>query len=470
METSARVLVVGGGPAGLTAAYELAKNGQDVMVVEKDSQVGGISKTINHNGYLFDLGGHRFFTKYPEVQKIWQEVLPNDFLTRPRLSRIYYRGKVFYYPIKPFNALWNLGPLTATSSVFSYLKARLKPYPNPTSFEEWVVNQFGRQLFEIFFKTYTEKVWGIPCQQISADWAAQRIQGLSLTTAVLNAFGLTGKQKVRTLIDEFQYPRRGPGQFWETTAEAIQNYGGKVELRSEAVEVNVRPTNDFLVKINHNGSLEEIEADAIISSMPLAELILSLRPYPPAEIIQAAKRLSYRDFFTVGVVVNKENIFPDNWIYIHSPEIKAGRLQNFKNWNPEMVPDPATTSLGLEFFCFASDPVWSQPDKNLIDTAIEDLANLHFGETKDLTDAVVIRVPKAYPVYLPDYQANVKIIKDYLEKLPGLQTIGRNGLHRYNNQDHSMMTGLYAAWNLKGENHSVWDVNVEEEYHEVQRD
>jgi len=358
-----KVIVIGGGPAGLTAAYELAKNGQDVMVVEKDSQVGGISKTINYKGYLFDLGGHRFFTKYPEVQKIWQEVLPNDFLTRPRLSRIYYRGKFFYYPIKPFNALWNLGPLTATSSVFSYLKARLKPYPNPTSFEEWVVNQFGRRLYEIFFKTYTEKVWGIPCQQISADWAAQRIQGLSLTTAVLNAFGLTGKKKVRTLIDEFQYPRRGPGQFWETTAEAIQTYGGKVELRSEAVEINVRPTNDFLVKINHNGSLEEIEADAIISSMPLAELILSLRPYPPAEIIQAAKRLTYRDFFTVGVVVNKENIFPDNWIYIHSPEIKAGRLQNFKNWNPEMVPDPATTSLGLEFFCFASDPVWPQPDK-----------------------------------------------------------------------------------------------------------
>ena len=470
MEKSASVLVIGGGPAGLTAAYELAKNGQEVLVLEKDSQVGGISKTINYKGYLFDLGGHRFFTKFPEVQKIWQEVLPNDFLTRPRLSRIYYRGKFFYYPIKPFNALWNLGPLTASSSVFSYFKARLKPYPNPTSFEEWVVNQFGRQLYEIFFKTYTEKVWGIPCQEISADWAAQRIQGLSLITAVLNSFGLTGKQKVRTLIDEFQYPRRGPGQFWETTAEAIQSYGGKVELRSEAVEINVKSADDFLVKINHNGSLEEIKADAIISSMPLAELILSLRPYPPQDVIQAARRLSYRDFFTVGLVVNKENIFPDNWIYIHSPEIKAGRLQNFKNWNPEMVPDLATTSLGLEFFCFASDPVWTQPENNLIDMASKDLVNLNFAQREDIADAVVIRVPKAYPVYLSDYQANVKIIKDYLEKLPGLQTIGRNGLHRYNNQDHSMMTGLYAAWNLKGENHSVWDVNVEEEYHEIERD
>ena len=462
-----KVIVSGAGPAGLTAAYELTKNGQEVIVIEKDSQVGGIAKTINYKGYLFDQGGHRFFTKYPEVQKIWQEVLPDDFLLRPRLSRIYYRGKFFYYPIKPFNALWNLGPLTAISSVFSYFKARLQPYPNPTSFEEWVVNQFGRQLFEIFFKTYTEKVWGIPCQQISADWAAQRIQGLSLITAVLNAFGLTGKQKVRTLIDEFQYPRRGPGQFWEKMAELIESQGGKVELRTKSLEINLSGEDKVKVKVETNGQIEEIKGDALISTAPLSELILSLRPVPPDEVVTSARNLSYRDFITIGVILNKDNIFPDNWIYIHSPEIKAGRLQNFKNWNPEMVPDPATTSLGLEYFCFDSDPIWSQPQNGLADMAIEDLTKLHFAEAKDLIDAVVIKVPKAYPVYSPNYQARVKVVRDYLNTLPLIQTIGRNGLHRYNNMDHSMLSGIYAARNLLGEHLSPWDINVEEEYHET---
>jgi protoporphyrinogen oxidase len=462
-----KVIVSGAGPAGLTAAYELTKNGQEVIVIEKDPQVGGIAKTINYKGYLFDQGGHRFFTKYPEVQKIWQEVLPDDFLLRPRLSRIYYRGKFFYYPIKPFNALWNLGPLTAISSVFSYFKARLQPYPNPTSFEEWVVNQFGRQLFEIFFKTYTEKVWGIPCQQISADWAAQRIQGLSLITAVLNAFGLTGKQKVRTLIDEFQYPRRGPGQFWEKMAELIESQGGKVELRTKSLEINLSGEDKVKVKVETNGQIEEIKGDALISTAPLSELILSLRPVPPDEVVTSARNLSYRDFITIGVILNKDNIFPDNWIYIHSPEIKAGRLQNFKNWNPEMVPDPATTSLGLEYFCFDSDPIWSQPQNGLADMAIEDLTKLHFAEAKDLIDAVVIKVPKAYPVYSPNYQARVKVVRDYLNTLPLIQTIGRNGLHRYNNMDHSMLSGIYAARNLLGEHLSPWDINVEEEYHET---
>lgn len=462
-----KVIVSGAGPAGLTAAYELTKNGQEVIVIEKDSQVGGIAKTINYKGYLFDQGGHRFFTKYPEVKKIWQEVLPDDFLLRPRLSRIYYRGKFFYYPIKPFNALWNLGPLTAISSVFSYFKARFQPYPNPTSFEEWVVNQFGRQLFEIFFKTYTEKVWGIPCQQISADWAAQRIQGLSLITAVLNAFGLTGKQKVRTLIDEFQYPRRGPGQFWEKMAELIESQGGKVELRTKSLEINLSGEDKVKVKVETNGQIEEIKGDALISTAPLSELILSLRPVPPDEVVTSARNLSYRDFITIGVILNKDNIFPDNWIYIHSPEIKAGRLQNFKNWNPEMVPDPATTSLGLEYFCFDSDPIWSQPQNGLADMAIEDLTKLHFAEAKDLIDAVVIKVPKAYPVYSPNYQARVKVVRDYLNTLPLIQTIGRNGLHRYNNMDHSMLSGIYAARNLLGEHLSPWDINVEEEYHET---
>ncbi|MDI6848385.1 MAG: NAD(P)/FAD-dependent oxidoreductase [Candidatus Saccharicenans sp.] len=468
MPESKRVLVIGAGPAGLTAAYELVKSDYEVTVLEKDSQVGGISRTVNYRGYLFDLGGHRFFTKYPGVKKIWEEVLPGDFLIRPRLSRIYYRGKFFYYPLRPFNAFWNLGPFTSTLALLSYLKARIKPYPDPENFEQWVVNQFGRKLYEIFFKTYTEKVWGIPCTRISADWAAQRIKGLSLGKAVLNAFGLKGKETVRTLTDQFHYPRRGPGQFWEKMAEIIVRGGGRLILRAEAVEIIRRPEGNFSVKIKTINSTEEMEADIVISSMPLSELILSLRPFPPDEVIKAARSLTYRDFYTAGIIINKERIFPDNWIYIHSPEIRAGRLQNFKNWSPELVPDPEKTMLGLEYFCFSTDPVWSLPDKELIQIAADDLERLRFARKEEIVDGSIVRIRGAYPVYSPGYKKNIGIIKEFLDSIKNLQTIGRNGLHRYNNQDHSMMSAIYAVRKLHGQSCSPWDINAEDEYHEVE--
>jgi len=460
-----KILIIGAGPAGLTAAYELARNGQQVTLIEKDKQVGGISKTINYKGYYFDLGGHRFFTKYPEVEKIWKEILPNDFLKRPRLSRIYYNGKFFYYPLKPFNAFVNLGPLKATSAILSYAKARIKPYKNPDTFEKWVVNQFGQRLYETFFKTYTEKVWGIPCSQISADWAAQRIKGLSLSKAILNAFGLTGKNKIRTLIEEFLYPRRGPGQFWEAMAEMIQRLGGQVILQAEVRKIRLEASS-VKVTIYYQGKQEEIAGDKIITSAPLSETIMNLEPKAPDVVNRAAQQLRYRDFFTVCLVIKERDTFPDNWVYVHSPEITAGRMQNFKNWSPEMVPDLNHTSLGLEYFCFSSDPIWTEPDQKLLDLAMDDIQKLKIADKNEILDGTVVRVPNAYPVYDPDYKTQLSTIKDYLNQLSLIQVIGRNGLHRYNNQDHSMMMGLYAAWNILGENFSVWDINLEEEYHE----
>jgi protoporphyrinogen oxidase len=460
-----KILIIGAGPAGLTAAYELARNGQQVTLIEKDKQVGGISKTINYKGYYFDLGGHRFFTKYPEVEKIWKEILPNDFLKRPRLSRIYYNGKYFYYPLKPLNAFINLGPLKAASAILSYAKARIKPYKNPDTFEKWVVNQFGQRLYETFFKTYTEKVWGIPCSQISADWAAQRIKGLSLSKAILNAFGLTGKNKIRTLIEEFLYPRRGPGQFWEAMAEMIQRLGGQVILQAEVRKIRLEASS-VKVTIYYQGKQEEIAGDKIITSAPLSETIMNLEPKAPDVVNRAAQQLRYRDFFTVCLVIKERDTFPDNWVYVHSPEITAGRMQNFKNWSPEMVPDLNHTSLGLEYFCFSSDPIWTEPDQKLLDLAMDDIQKLKIADKNEILDGTVVRVPNAYPVYDPDYKTQLSTIKDYLNQLSLIQVIGRNGLHRYNNQDHSMMMGLYAAWNILGENFSVWDINLEEEYHE----
>jgi protoporphyrinogen oxidase len=460
-----RIIIVGAGPAGLTAAFELARNGQEVIIIEKESQVGGISKTMNYNGYLFDLGGHRFFTKYQEVERIWHEVLPDDFLKRPRLSRIYFNGKLFYYPLKPFNALFNLGPARATSALLSYIKARIKPYKNPETFEQWVINQFGRKLFEIFFKTYTEKVWGIPCTEISADWAAQRIKNLSLGKAVLNAFGLSGKNKIRTLIDEFLYPRRGPGQFWEKMAELVTKMGGQIVLKTTVKKIRYGE-NSISAIVENNSQRNEISGQRIISSAPLPETILFLEPQAPEQVQKAARMLKYRDFFTVCLVIKKQDLFPDNWIYIHSPEITAGRMQNFKNWSPEMVADTNNTSVGLEYFCSSTDPIWSEPDSQLIAMAVKDMETLKMARKSEIIDGTAIRVPRAYPVYEPGYQKNIEIIKNYLTCLPLIQVIGRNGLHRYNNQDHSMLMGLYAASNVLGGNHSVWGVNVEEEYHE----
>jgi len=462
-----KVVIFGAGPAGLTAAYEACKKGLNPAVFEKDRDVGGISKTINYKNYLFDIGGHRFFTKYSEVKKIWNEIMGDDFLTRPRLSRIYYNNKFFYYPLKPFNALQNLGLINSFMVILSYIRCQLKPYRNVTNFEQWVSNKFGKKLFTIFFKTYTEKVWGMSCQEIQADWAAQRIKSLSLGKAVLNSIGFLRKGRITTLIDEFQYPRRGPGQMWNKAKELVEKQGGKVNLNSQLIQLNKKGNKIISALVKSNGSLQEISGDYFLSTIPLRELIQAIKPSAPGEVLNAARKLRYRDFFTVCLVINKSFIFPDNWIYIHSPEVEVGRIQNFKNWSPEMVPDSQITSLGLEYFCFEADKIWKKDDYELIELGKNETAKLKFASKDQVIDGLVIRSPKTYPIYDEGYKERIEIIKDYLSSVENLQTMGRNGLHRYNNQDHSMLSAILAVRNILGEKHSVWEINVDDEYHET---
>jgi protoporphyrinogen oxidase len=468
------VLVIGAGPAGLTAAYELSKLGMRPTVVEADAQVGGLSRTVNYNGYRFDIGGHRFFSKVQAINDLWREILEDQFLTRPRLSRIYYANHFFDYPLKPLNALAGLGPVEAALVAFSYAKAKLLPHPQETTFEQWVTNRFGKRLYEIFFKSYTEKVWGIPCSQISADWAVQRIKNLSLHEAVRNAlFGAAQSRDgelITSLIETFHYPRLGPGQMWEHCQSLLSRRGAET-LRGIKIE-RLRHHNGRVECVygrNAAGQALEFDSPQVISTMPLRSLIRALDPLPPDEVLEAANRLRYRDYLTAALIVNREAVFPDNWIYIHAPEVRIGRIQNYKNWSPDLVPDPAKTSLGLEYFLWQEDEMWSWPDERLIDFGIGECRALGLIEAGEVEDGTVVRMKKAYPIYDQTYQTSLATVRAYLEGLTNLQTIGRNGLHRYNNQDHSMLTGLYAARNLAGEKLDVWSVNTEQQYHEEGR-
>ena len=462
-----KVIILGAGPAGLTAAYEACKRGLHPIVFEKDNEVGGISKTVSYKNYLFDIGGHRFFTKYEEVKDIWKKILGDNFITRPRLSRIYYNNRFFYYPLKPLNALTNLGLRNSFLVLLSYINSQISPYKNVSNLEEWVSNKFGKKLFNIFFKTYTEKVWGIPCKEIQADWAAQRIKSLSLGKAIFNSIGFIKRGQVTTLIDEFQYPRRGPGQMWNSAKDLVQKQGGTVKLNSKVRRFTKKGNKIISVLTESNGSLQEITGDYFLSSIPLKELIESIDPPAPNDVLEAARQLRYRDFFTVGLMINKANIFPDNWIYIHSPEVRAGRIQNYKNWSPEMVPDSQTTSLGLEYFCFVTDEIWNRDEHELIELGKKEVVQLKFATRDQISDGFVLKSPKTYPIYDEGYQERVDIIKNYLSTIKNLQTMGRNGLHRYNNQDHSMLSAILAVRNIIGGKYSTWDINIDDEYHEI---
>ncbi len=466
------VVVIGGGPAGLTAAYELQKHGRKhrPIVFEASDQVGGISRTETNNGYRFDIGGHRFFTKVKEVERMWHEVLGDDFITVPRLSRIYYRDKFFDYPLKLINALTSIGPYEAFRIIISYMKWQLRPYKDEQSFEEWVINRFGGRLYMHFFRSYTEKVWGISGKEIRADWAAQRIKNMSLWKVVWNA--LTGANDTASLIEEFQYPRLGPGMMWEKTRDIVCEQGGEVNLRSEVVAVNRDGNRVTSVDVRkwdpEKGDLgtERVKGEHFINSMALRDLIHAFDPPPPPEVIAAADRLKYRDFLIVTLVLDHADPFPDNWIYIHSPKVKVGRIQNFRAWSPEMLPDPDTASIGMEYFCQKGDGLWSSTDEELRALASRELEQLGLAKAGDVIDAAVIRQPKAYPVYDGEYREALDVIENWLKQLENFQTVGRNGLHRYNNQDHSMLSAMYAARNILGENHDVWDVNIERSYHE----
>ncbi|MEM6507074.1 MAG: NAD(P)/FAD-dependent oxidoreductase [Planctomycetota bacterium] len=459
-------IVIGGGPAGLTAAYELTKHGVKPVVLEKDNIVGGIARTESYKGYRFDMGGHRFFTKSVEVQEIWEEVLVDDFLVRNRLSRIFYNGKFFMYPLKPLNALAGLGLIESTLIMASYFRWRLFPYKEEETFEQWVTNRFGKRLFLTFFKTYTEKVWGISTSELKAEWAAQRIKDLSLKTAILSMFVKPGT-RVKTLIESFHYPRLGPGMLWEAVQDKVNEAGGEVKMESEAVAVHRDGFRVTGVTYQQGGETVRDEADHVITSMPLTELIRKMDPPAPQDVLDACDQLSYRDFLTVCVIVNKEELFPDNWIYIHDPNVVVGRIQNFKNWQPDLVPDLSKSSLGLEYFCNEGDDLWNTPDDELIALAKKELEQIGLAKASDIEDGVVYRVPKSYPVYDADYARHLDKIKGFIDQFENLKTIGRNGLHRYNNQDHSMLTGLYAVRSLlHGEEHDLWSVNADKSYHE----
>jgi protoporphyrinogen oxidase len=465
-----RVVIIGGGPAGLTAAYELSKHGAPAVVLEADNIVGGISRTVNYKGYLFDIGGHRFFSKCETVNEIWNEVLRDKFLERPRLSRIFYRKKFFYYPLRPFNALFGLGMIEALRIMASYAWSRIRPSPEEENLEQWVSNRFGKRLYQIFFKTYTEKVWGVPCTEIRAEWAAQRIKGLSLTTAIKNALFAQKRPKVKTLIDKFHYPERGPGQMWETMAALLEERGYRVMMERPVTRIchdGTRVTH--LVTRGRHGE-ETFPGTHFISSMPIRELVRALDPPPPAEVLRAADSLRYRDFLIVSLIINRPHLAPDNWIYVHEPDVRVGRIQNFKQWSPAMVPDPDKCCVGMEYFVFENDDLWSSADDKLVAMAKKEIAHLGLVREEEITDGTVVRMPKAYPMYDAGWHEQVQTIRRWVEtNLPNLQFVGRNGMHKYNNQDHSMMTACFAARNILGESHDLWSVNTDEEYHEEKK-
>jgi len=478
IDHSTDVAIIGAGPAGLTAAYQLTKKGYSVTVIEKDDQyVGGISRTVEHEGFRFDIGGHRFFSKAKEVVDLWNEILPDDFIQRPRMSRIYYEGKFYSYPLRAFEALWNLGVFRSTLCMASFAKAQLFPKKDVKSFQDWTVNQFGNKLFSIFFKTYTEKVWGMPCDEMSADWAAQRIKGLSLGAAVLDglkrSLGLNKRPNdgmaTKTLLETFRYPRLGPGMMWDAARDKVVAGGNQVimghslkQLAQDQVTGRWR-----VIAAGKDGAEITINAAHVISSAPMRELAGRIHPLPST--LGEALDLKYRDFLTVALMIKSADLFPDNWIYIHDPKVKVGRIQNFRSWSPEMVPDESIACVGLEYFCFEGDGLWSSTDADLIELAKREMTIMGLCNAGDVVGGAVVRQEKAYPVYDDRYAENVRIMREELEaKYPTLHLVGRNGMHRYNNQDHAMMTAMLTVRNIEAgaRIYDIWGVNEDAEYHE----
>jgi len=462
---SAGTVVLGGGPAGLTAAYVLAKRGVRGTVFEADGIVGGIAKTVEFKGYRFDLGGHRFFTKLRPIQRLWDEMLGDEFLTRPRLSRIYYGGKYFYYPLEARNVVRQLGLVESVRCALSFFGACLRRGRPAETFEDWVTGRFGRRLYERFFRTYTEKVWGIPGSEVRAEWAAQRIKDFSFWHAVTTLLHLQRKTAT-TLIEEFRYPRLGPGQMWEAFRAFVEEAGIDVRVHQRCLSIAHADGRVERISVKTNGSETEYAVDGIISSIPLGELVETLEPEAPAGVLEAARRLRYRDLCLVALILDEEQPFPDNWVYIHDPGTRAGRVQNFGAWSESLVV-PGTTCLGVEYFCFEGDEIWDMPHEQAVAFATGELGRIGLIDPSRVVDGVKIRVPKAYPMYDGRFREDVAVIRAYLDTLENLSTCGRNGLHRYNNQDHSMWTAILATLNLiAGTDYDVWSVNTEAEYHE----
>jgi protoporphyrinogen oxidase len=459
----APVVIIGAGPAGLTAALALAEASVPVLVLEGGEGLGGIARTVRRDGYRFDVGGHRFFTRSEPVSTLWDRLMGADLLERPRSSRILYRGRRFEYPLRAANALAGLGPGEAAAAVASYLGARLRPLRPERTLEDWLVNRFGRRLYEAFFESYSEKVWGVPCREVAARWAAQRIRGLSLRTALLDMLFGGGEREARSLATRFRYPRLGPGMMWERMAARIEALGGAVRLRSLATRVELQGGHAVAVHVGPASGSERIACDHVLSTMPLGDLAAALDPSPPAEISAAAGSLRHRAFITVGLLADAPTRIPDTWLYVHERALRVGRVQIYNNWSPDLVEGRGHTCFGLEYFCSEGDALWKQDDAALASLAERELAALGLGAGRVL-DATVVRVPRAYPMYGDGHETAVAAVRAHLDGIAGLQTFGRNAMHRYNNMDHAMLAGLLAARNVLGERHDLWEVNADERW------
>lgn len=449
------VLVAGAGPAGLAAALELVRAGTPVLLVEASDGVGGIARTVERDGYRFDIGGHRFFTRLPTIRALWDELLGGEMRVRRRRSRILLHGRALDYPLTAASALRGLGPVEGARIIASYFAARLRPIRPELSIADWFTNQFGLRLFETFFRPYTEKVWGMPCEAIGAEWAAQRVKGLSLAAAVLDAFrrGVGGQ---RTLVTEFEYPRLGPGMLWSRMREEVLRRGGRVLLRHRLTRVRHSAGSATSVVLEGPAGAVETEVAAVISTVPLRALVPALDPPPADDVLAAAAALRYRDFLQVALILEGSDPVPDTWLYLHDPGIRAGRLQNFRAWSPELIPDPATACVGLEYFCQRGDGLWTMSDEALVELAADELAALGLGVRVAVRNGHVVRQRDAYPIYDPGWRERVDAIRSALHAIGNLQVAGRNGMHRYDNMDLAMWTGQLAARNLLGERHDPW--------------
>lgn len=465
-----RVLILGAGPAGMACAYTLAQHRRPSLIVERESEPGGLCRTLNFHGYLFDIGGHRFLTKSEEVNALWQDVMGNDLLRVKRLSRIYYRRRFFRYPLSFVNTFWNLGPRESARCIASYLWCKAIKPVDDTTYEGWIINRFGRRLYDIFFKTYTEKVWAISCHSLSARWAQQRIRGLSLRVAVRQALWARNGHAPKTLSEEFLYPRTGPGEFYHRLMDRILTLGGKfifgktvTGIKHDGQHVTAVETRD-----RRGGVAEEWSVEHVFSSLPLPILVKLLQPRAPESVLVAANQLAFRSFIVVNVILDKVHVFRDQWIYVQSPDVQMGRIQNYKNWSPAMVVDLQKTSLGLEYFCTEGDAFWRMNDVELIHVAMGELETIGIASRRDLVDGFVVRRPNVYPVYSLDYQRDLATVRRYVESFENLQTLGRGGLFRYDNSDHALLTGMYAARNFLGQGpHDVWAVNTDGQYLEA---
>jgi len=461
--SAAPVVVAGAGPAGLAAGLALARSGRRVVLVERDDAVGGLARTVERDGYRFDIGGHRFFTRVPEVQALWDELLGADMLVRRRRSRILFNGRYFDYPLTASSALAGLGVAEGVRILASYARARLAPIRPERSFADWVTNRFGRRLFEAFFRSYTEKVWGRPCESIGAEWAAQRIRGLSLRAALADMLR-RGRGGHRTLATEFLYPRLGPGMLWERMRAEVERRGGRVLLGTSLASLRVAGGRIEAVEVVGRGTREWIPAAHLVSTIPLRDLAAALSTaLTPAER-EAARALRYRDFIQVAVVLEGEEPFPDTWLYLHDHAISCGRIQNFRAWSPELVPQPDRCCLGLEYFCDTGDALWTRSDEALGELAAADLARLGFADRSRIVTSHVVRMRGAYPVYDDGFAERVAVLRGALSRIGNLGVAGRSGMHRYNNMDHSMLTGVLAARNVLGERNDTWAVAGEDDH------